>query len=101
MTASAWWRLLLSLLTSVSVAVLVGLWTGHVGFAVAALLAILLLRNLYMLQRVLRWLRSDRADQVPDAGGAWGDVIGLIARLFRGNCCASCVIPPRRYPMAW
>jgi two-component system phosphate regulon sensor histidine kinase PhoR len=83
MTASAWWRLLLSLLTSVSVAVLVGLWTGHVGFAVAALLAILLLRNLYMLQRVLRWLRSDRADQVPDAGGAWGDVIGLIARLFR------------------
>ena len=83
MTASAWWRLFLSTLTAVAVAVLIGLLTGHVGIAVAVLLAALLMRQLYMLQRVLLWLRSDRADRVPDAGGAWGDVIGLIARLFR------------------
>ncbi len=83
MTASVWWGLLLSTLAAVSVAVLIGLLTGHLGIAVAVVLAALLLRQLYLLQRVLLWLRSDRADQVPDAGGAWGDVIGLIARLFR------------------
>ena len=83
MTASAWLRLILSTLTAVGVAVVFGLLTGHVGIAVAVLLAALLIRQLYMLQRVLFWLHSDRADRVPDAGGAWGDVIGLISRLFR------------------
>jgi two-component system phosphate regulon sensor histidine kinase PhoR len=83
MTASVWWGLVLSTLAAVAVAVLIGLLTGHVGVSVAVVLAALLMRQLYVLQRVLLWLRSDRADQVPDAGGAWGDVIGLIARLFR------------------
>ena len=83
MTASAWWGLLLRTLLVVLAAVLIGLLTGHVGVAVALALAALLVHQLYMLQRVLFWLRSDRADQVPDAGGVWGDVIGLIARLFR------------------
>lgn len=83
MTASAWWGLLLSTASVVLAAVLIGLLTGHVGVAVAVVLAALLMRQLYMLQRVLQWLRSDRADRVPDAGGAWGDVIGLVARLFR------------------
>jgi two-component system phosphate regulon sensor histidine kinase PhoR len=83
MTVALWRSLLLSTLTAVLLAVLIGLLTGHVGIAVAVVLAAQLLRQLYMLQRVLLWLRSDRADLVPDAGGAWGDVIGLIARLFR------------------
>jgi two-component system phosphate regulon sensor histidine kinase PhoR len=83
MSASVWWGLFLTTLTAVAVAVLIGLLTGHVGVAVSLVLAGLLMRQLYLLQRVLLWLRSDRADQVPDAGGAWGDVIGLIARLFR------------------
>ena len=83
MTASVWRSLILSTLAAVAVAALIGLLTGHVSVAVAVVLATLLMRQLYMLQRVLMWLRSDRADQVPDAGGAWGDVIGLIARLFR------------------
>ena len=83
MTASVWRGLILSTLAAVAMAALIGLLTGHLGIAVAVVLAALLMRQLYMLQRVLLWLRSDRADQVPDAGGAWGDVIGLIARLFR------------------
>ena len=64
-------------------AVLVGALTGHVGVALAVVLGALLLRQLYMLQRVLLWLRGDRIDLAPDAGGVWGDVIGLIIRLFR------------------
>ncbi len=83
MTVALWRSLFLTTLAAVLVAVLIGLLTGHVGIAVAVVLAAVLMRQLYMLQRVLLWLRSDRADLVPDAGGAWGDVIGLIARLFR------------------
>ena len=83
MTAAVWWGPLLRTLLLMLAAALVGLLAGHVGIAVALALAALLLRQLYMLQRVLLWLRSDRADRMPDAGGVWGDVIGLIARLFR------------------
>jgi len=64
-------------------AVLVGLVIGHVGRAVAIVLAVMLVRELYLLQRVLLWLRADRIDLAPDAGGVWGDVIGLVVRLFR------------------
>jgi len=83
MSASTWWGLLLRTAALMIAAALLGLLIGHVGIAVAVALAAVLMWQLYMLQRVLRWLRSDRADQVPDAGGAWGDLIGLIARLFR------------------
>ena len=83
MNASVWRNLILSTSAAVAMALLIGWLLGHVGLAVAVVLAALLMRQLYMLQRLLLWLRSDRADQVPDAGGAWGDVIGLIAKLFR------------------
>ena len=83
MSAPGWWSLLLRTLLLIVAATVIGLLTGHVAIAVALALATALVRQLYLLQRVLLWLRSDRADQVPDAGGAWGDVIGLIARLFR------------------
>lgn len=64
-------------------AALAGLLFGHVDRVVAVVLGALLVRQLYMLQRVLHWLRGERIDLVPDAGGVWGEVIGLIARLFR------------------
>jgi len=83
MSAAGWWSLLLRTLLLIVAAAVIGMLTGHVAIAVALALAAALMRQLYLLQRVLLWLRSDRADRVPDAGGAWGDVIGLIARLFR------------------
>jgi two-component system phosphate regulon sensor histidine kinase PhoR len=83
MSAATWWGLALRMLLLVAAAALLGLMVGHVGIAVAVALGALLFRQLYMLQRVLRWLRSDRAERMPDAGGAWGDVIGLVARLYR------------------
>ena len=83
LSASAWRGLLVQAALAVLGAVLIGLLTGHVGIAVATVLAALLIRQLYMLQRVLLWLRSDRLDLAPDTGGVWGDVIGLIVRLFR------------------
>jgi two-component system phosphate regulon sensor histidine kinase PhoR len=64
-------------------AVIVGLLIGHVAITVSVVLGVLLLRQLYMLQRVLLWLRGDRIDLAPDGEGVWGDVISLILRLFR------------------
>ena len=83
LSAFVWWGLLIRASLAVLAAVLVGLLIGHVGMAVAVVLAALLVRQLYMLQRVLIWLRADRIDLAPDGGGVWGDVISLILRLFR------------------
>jgi two-component system, OmpR family, phosphate regulon sensor histidine kinase PhoR len=81
--ASGWWGLATQVSLALAAAVVVGLFFGHVGRAVGVVLALLLIRQLYLLQRVLLWLRADRVDLAPDAGGVWGDVIGLILRLFR------------------
>ncbi len=83
LSASVWWGLLIQASLAVLGAVLVGLLSGHVGVALAVVLGALLVRQLYMLQRMLYWLRGDRIDLAPDAGGVWGDVIGLVVRLFR------------------
>lgn len=83
MSAGTLWRLALRLLLLVAAAALLGLLFGHVGIAVALALAAVLFRQLYLLQRVVAWLRSDRAERIPDAGGAWGDLIGLVARVYR------------------
>ncbi len=83
LSASAWRGLLVQAALAVLAALLVGELTGHIGVGLAAVLGALLLRQLYLLQRVLVWLQGDRVDLAPDAGGVWGDVIGLIMRLFR------------------
>ena len=68
---------------TVLAAAAVGALVDHVGVAVALALAALLIRELYMLQRVVQWLRSDRVDLAPDSGGIWGEVVSLIIRLYR------------------
>ncbi len=83
MTVSSWWALLARSLLAVAAAYLVGMTVGRAGLVVAIVLAALLVRQLYLLMRLLQWLRRDRVDLAPDAGGAWGELIGLIARLFR------------------
>ena len=49
----------------------------------AVALALVLAREFQQLLRLQRWLRTDRLDEAPDAGGVWGDVVGMIARLHR------------------
>ncbi|MGH8253429.1 MAG: phosphate regulon sensor histidine kinase PhoR [Steroidobacteraceae bacterium] len=80
---SAWWGPLAQAALAVLVAAAIGALFGHVGIAVALVLAALLSRQLYMLQQVVRWLRSDRVDLAPDDGGVWGELVGLIIRLYR------------------
>ncbi|HLQ14087.1 MAG TPA: phosphate regulon sensor histidine kinase PhoR [Steroidobacteraceae bacterium] len=83
MSPSSWWDPLARAALVAGAACLAGLLIGHVALAVALALAVMLARQLYMLAQVRQWLRSDRVDLAPDAGGAWGEAIGLIGRLFR------------------
>jgi len=63
--------------------ILLGLPVGRPALGAAVVLAALLAREQWQLQRLRRWLFSDMPDAAPETGGAWGDVIGLIARLQR------------------
>ena len=83
MSLPSWWGPLVRALLVACAAFLAGLLIGHPALTVALVLAAMLVRQQYMLERVRQWLRRDRVDLAPDAGGAWGDVIGLIGRLFR------------------
>lgn len=73
------WRLMVLL----SLALIVGLITDHVGIALALVFAGYLffqLRNLLILDR---WVRFRSVLEPPDIGGPWGEVIAVIARIYR------------------
>lgn len=63
---------------------LIGLITGHYGWALAAGLAVQLLWTLRQVLRLRRWLAQDDPDQAPpEAYGLWGEVFDAIYRLQR------------------
>ena len=77
------WQIALRLLVLTGVAVVVGLIAGHVAAALALVFAGYLffqLRNLLILER---WVRFRSVLSPPDIGGPWGDVIAVIARIYR------------------
>ena len=61
----------------------VGALFGRPALMAAMALALILARELQQLRRLQRWLRTDRLDEAPDAGGVWSDVVGMVARLHR------------------
>ncbi len=77
------WQIALRLTLLTSSAVLVGLIVGHIAAALAIVFAGYLffqLRNLLILDR---WVRFRSVLSPPDIGGPWGDVIAVIARIYR------------------
>jgi two-component system phosphate regulon sensor histidine kinase PhoR len=80
---SNWWSSLGRVCLAIGGAYLLGRLIGRPELALALVLAALLVYQLYMLWRVLDWLRSDRPELAPDAGGAWGELVGFMVRLYR------------------
>lgn len=78
-----WWMTAARLAFAVAFGLLVGLPFGRPAMGAAIVLALLLAWELRQLGRVQRWLHSDVPDAAPETGGAWGDVVGMIARLQR------------------
>jgi len=66
-----------------AVGMALGALFGRPATMAAVALALILAREFQQLLRLQRWLRTDRLDEAPDAGGVWGDVVGMIARLHR------------------
>jgi len=71
------WRLAFVLL----VGALLGLILGHVWAALAVSLCAYALRNLYNLQRFIRWLSDPSGENPPIQLGIWGDIYAKIQRM--------------------
>ena len=77
------WQIAYRLIAMLGAALIVGLIIGHVAAALALVLAIYLffqLRNLLILDR---WVRFRSVLSPPDMGGPWGELIAVIARIYR------------------
>ncbi len=61
----------------------VGLFIGHVWIGICGALAIYLGLQLFRLHQLDYWLRHRSLMDPPDAAGLWGDVVGLVVRLYR------------------
>ena len=83
MKLSLWWWLAARIAGTLAIGLLLGLPFGHPAIGVAVVASVLLLRLLYLLRTTQRWLRGIDHAAAPEVGGAWGEVVGLIARLQR------------------
>jgi len=83
MKLSLWWWLAARIAGTLAFGLLVGLPFGHPAIGVAVVASVVLLRLMYLLRTTQRWLRGIDRAVAPEAGGAWGELVGLIARLQR------------------
>jgi two-component system phosphate regulon sensor histidine kinase PhoR len=79
----AWSFALIRLLAAIAVATALGLIFGRMGFWLTAVLGAVLAWQFVNLFRLHHWLRHRSQEEPPDAGGLWGDVIGLVGRIYR------------------
>ena len=64
-------------------ALIVGLIMGRVALAFALVLGAALAFHLWNLVRLEHWLRRRRIESPPDIGGAWGELVAIISRIYR------------------
>ena len=83
MRSSYWWLVACRLGLAAGFGLVLGHPLGYPAAGAAVLLAAVALREFWKQRRVLLWMRSDRLDDVPEAAGAWGEVVGRVARLQR------------------
>ncbi len=79
----AWMLALLRLTIALAIAVIAGLITGRIALCLTIVLGGLLTWQFANLLRLQHWLRHRAHEDPPDIGGVWGDVIGIIARIYR------------------
>jgi two-component system phosphate regulon sensor histidine kinase PhoR len=80
---SAWSFALVRLAAAIAVATALGLVFGYLGLWLTAVLGLALAWQLVSLFRLHHWLRHRSHEDPPEFGGLWGDVIGLINRIYR------------------
>ena len=80
-----WFSLALKFAAIAVAAIVVGAWQGTAAGWASACVGLLLSYAVHLRQftRLERWLRSPKADDVPDAWGAWGLVFAGVYRALR------------------
>ncbi|HEX4870448.1 MAG TPA: phosphate regulon sensor protein PhoR, partial [Moraxellaceae bacterium] len=73
----------LRLLYFLSGSALLGLLTGHPGWSFAAGFLAYIALHLRQVERLQRWLKGDPDAELPEAGGAWGEIFDGIHALRR------------------
>ncbi len=79
----AWSFALVRLAIALAIAVVAGLIFGHIALWLTIVLGGMLAWQFANLFRLQRWLRHRAHEDPPDIGGVWGDVIAIIARIYR------------------
>lgn len=79
----AWSFALVRLLVAIAVAAVLGLIFGNIARWITAVLGALLAWQFVNLFRLQHWLRHRAHEEPPDISGHWGDVIGLVGRIYR------------------
>lgn len=79
----AWTFAFARLAGALVVAVALGLAFGQVALWLTIVLGGMLTWQLVNLYRLQRWLRHRSQESPPDISGVWGDVVALIARIYR------------------
>ena len=79
----AWLLAIARLAIALGIAVLAGLITGRIVLCLTIVLGGLLAWQFANLLRLQHWLRHRAHEDPPDIGGLWGDVIGIVARIYR------------------
>ncbi|HKQ83006.1 MAG TPA: phosphate regulon sensor histidine kinase PhoR [Steroidobacteraceae bacterium] len=77
------WQALWRLAVVVSVAVLIGAIANRIALALAIGLGGYALLQAFNLLRLERWLRRRRVVAPPDIYGPWGEVVSIVARIYR------------------
>jgi two-component system phosphate regulon sensor histidine kinase PhoR len=83
MNSSGWLSLYVRLALALAIGLVVGTIFREPWAGVAAVLALYLIAQLWNLLRMLRWLRADQMALAPDLSGPWGELVAMVARLFR------------------
>ena len=79
----AWSFALIRLAAALAVATLIGLVTGRLALWLTVVLGGILAWQFFNLFRLQRWLKLRAHEDPPDIGGVWGDVVGLVNRIYR------------------
>lgn len=80
---SAWMRALVRIAILLAIAAVLGLLFDNVALWLAIVLGAMLATQYVNLLRLQHWIRHRSREDPPELRGIWGDVVGLVSRLYR------------------
>jgi two-component system, OmpR family, phosphate regulon sensor histidine kinase PhoR len=79
----AGWKTVSRLGMALVAALLIGLAAGRVAVALAIVLALYAVVQVWNVLRLEHWLRRRRVESPPDISGVWGEVVTIVSRIYR------------------